>query len=238
MAVFCIALLLSSILITQSDYEGGENSLTEGIYHDELEEHGEVNQDLWNKEHNISWISPYEKYLPLMCRVNQQGLIYYVDPYLIIRCHDSVADQYISWLAFGKTFHFGTYEWKAKASHNALANCTLYLGLFEKHHGWADEGLIAIKWDGSKWWLQTSYGSGLGFEDTEITGVDFTVEHTFKIEWTSTEVKLYVDGVLKATNSTKIPQEPMQLFAEIAIGGTPPASEPLIYWRNRSFKEL
>lgn len=236
-AVFSIALLLSSILITQ--YKGGEKTLTEGVYHDELEEHGEVDDILWNKEHNISWISPYEKYLPLMFRVDEQGLIYYEDPYLVIRVH-AVTDHFVSWLAFGKTFHFGTYEWKAKAV-NDIAKAIIYLGILEKRHGWADEGIISIYWNGTNWVFATSNEAkgGAGSETTNIAGIDFTVEHTFKIEWTSTYVKFYIDGVLKATHTTKVPQDPMQLFAEVGTDPSiAPASEPESQFRAGSFKEL
>lgn len=202
-----------------------------------LTEHEEVDADFMNAMHKVNWVNPCEEYLPLWYRTNQQGLIYFNDPYIITRCHASVTDQYISWLVMGKTFDFGTYECKAKASHNALANALLVLMGFERTHGWTDNGLITISWNGAEWHLRTVDNDG-NSEATAIAGVDFTIEHTLKIEWTSTYVKAYIDGILKATNSTHVPQLPMQLFNEIAIGDPAPAEEPLIYFRNHSFKEL
>lgn len=213
--------------------------MTDGVSHDELAEHGEVDQTLWNKEHNIAWFSPHEKYLPLAFRTDVVGLIYYEDPYIVIRLHD-IASKIASWLAFGKTFSFGTYEWKAKMV-NPVTDSTIYLGILEKRHGWSDEGLIALYHDGSdhKYYFKTTneVKGGAGNETTEILAIDFTVEHTFKIEWTTTFVKFYIDDVLKATHTTKVPQDPMQLFAEVITIGAP-GNEPESHFRAGSFREL
>lgn len=184
-------------------------------------------------------IGPHEEYLPLAYRIDKEGLIYYEDPYIVIRLHD-IADIWASWLAFGKTFHFGTYEWKARLVEPVM-DATIILGVLEKRHGWADEGIIALKHAGSdhKYYFVTSSEAkgGTGNETTEITAIDFTVEHTFKIEWTSTYVKFYIDDVLKATHTTKVPQDPMQLFAEVATIGAP-GVEPECHFKNKSFKEI
>lgn len=179
-------------------------------------------------------ISPAEKYLPLYYRTDQQGLIYFVDPYIVIRVHTE-ANHWISWLGVGKTFGYGTYEWKAKAE-NAVANTSIYIGGLEYHHGWSNEGIACIRWDGTKWEAHSSWG-GSG-ESTEITGITFTNENTFKIEWTDSYVKYYVNDVLKATHTTYVPQAPMQLFAEVGTAGSAPASEPKCFFRKNSWKRL
>jgi len=184
-------------------------------------------------------ISPYEEYLPLAFRVDLDGLIYYEDPYIVIRMHNT-ASKVASWLAFGKTFSFGTYEWKGRMV-EPVTDATIYLGILEKRHGWADEGLIALLHDGSdhKYYFKTSneVKGGAGSESTEIIGIDFTVEKTFKIEWTSTFVKFYIDDVLKATHNTKVPQDPMQIFSEVITIGAP-GVEPECQFKNKSFKEI
>lgn len=194
-----------------------------------------VTDAVWSEAHDVTWISPADEYLPLNFRTDRSGLIYYNDPYIIIRCN---VDAYhaISWLAFGKTFGFGTYEWKAKAA-NAVNNCSIYLGLFEYRHGWAAEGAIFLRWVDTAWNFHTCKVDGTT-ENTVISGVDFTAEHTFKVEWTSTIVKFYVDGSLKASHSTAVPQVSMQLFAEIYIGAVAPSAEPTCYFRAGSFKKL
>ncbi|UCG44865.1 MAG: glycoside hydrolase family 16 protein [Candidatus Bathyarchaeota archaeon] len=184
-----------------------------------------------------SWISPADHYLPLAFRINSQGLIYYDSPYIVIRVHN-VSDQWISWVAFGKAFDFGVYEWKAKCENN-VSNSHIYLGIFEHHHGWCDEGIITIRFDGDvmKWYFFTSNGVG----ETEATVIDdvvFSVENTFRIDWTPSYVTFYVNGSLKATHTMAVPQEPMQLFAEVGTGPSPPTHEPKCFFRERSFREI
>lgn len=180
------------------------------------------------------WVSPSEHYLPLMFRVDQQGLIYYDDPYFVIRVHTE-ANHWISWLAYGEVFDYGVYEFKAKAE-NWGVNCTIYIGGFEHHHGWSTEGIAVFRWSGTQWEAYTSWGDNA--ENTEITGVTFTNENTFKIDWTSTYVKYYVNGTLKVTHTTYVPQDSMQLFAEVGTLANAPTSEPTTYFREGSFREI
>lgn len=189
------------------------------------------------KEHvDKSWISPADHYLPLAFRVNAQGLIYYDPPYLVIRVHNE-SDQWISWLAFGEVFDFGIYEWKAKCENN-VSNTYIYLGIFERHHGWCNEGIITVRFDdATKWQFYTSNEAG-ETEVTTINDVDFTLENTFRIDWTSSYVSLYVNGVLKATHTAAVPHEAMQLFAEVGTGSSPPLCEPKCFFREGSFREI
>gem|GEM_PF-2175500 len=184
-----------------------------------------------------SWISPADHYLPLAFRVNSQGLIYYDPPYIVIRVHNE-SDQWISWLAFGEIFDFGIYEWKAKCE-NDVNNTHIYLGIFEHHHGWCDEGIITIRFDGAamKWQFYTSNEVG-ETEATTTNDVNFSVENTFKIDWTPSHVSFYANGTLKATHTTAVPQEAMQLFAEVGTGPSPPSSEPKCFFREGSFREI
>lgn len=183
-----------------------------------------------------SWISPADYYLPLAFRVNDQGLIYYDAPYLVIRVHNE-SDQWISWLAFGETFDFGVYEWKAKCENN-VSNTHIYLGIFERHHGWSDEGIITVRFDdATNWRFYTSNETG-GTEATTIDDVDFAVENTFRVDWTSSYVSFYVNGTLKATHTKAVPQEAMQLFAEVGTGSSPPSCEPKCFFKEGSFREI
>jgi hypothetical protein len=209
-----------------------------GVTHKNVEPvNGEVTAAEWNDKHDVPWLSPSEDYLPLSFRWGTNAIIYYDDPYIIIRIH-AVTNQYASWLAFGKTYSYGTYEWKAKAA-NAIAHAHIYLGLFEKHHGWLGEGAIFLRYNGDALtWDFLTVTSGAVIEETNIADVDFTLEHTFKVVWAVASVKLYIDDVLKATHTVSLPPIGMQLFAEVATGTPAPAAEPFCYFRAGSFKEL
>ena len=184
-----------------------------------------------------SWISPADHYLPLAFRVNSQGLIYYDPPYIVIRVHNE-SDQWSSWLAFGEIFDFGIYEWKAKCENN-VSNAHIYLGIFEHHHGWSDEGIITIRYDGvvAKWQFYTSNEVGEK-KITIINDVNFSMENTLKIDWAPSHVSFYVNDTLKATHTTAVPQEAMQLFAEVGTGPSPPLCEPKCLFREGSFREI
>jgi len=194
-----------------------------------------VNDIVWTEEHRVTWTSPGEDYLPISCRMDQKGLVYYDDPYLVIRVMTD-PNHYISWLAYGKTFGYGSYEWKGKVA-NAVNYTTLFLGLFEHRHGWANEGAIFLKCADGTWSFQTYKTDGTQ-ESTTITGVDFTIERTFRVEWVASSVKLYIDDVLKATHSTAVPQVEMQLFSEVITGASAPSAEPTVFFRAGSFKKL
>ena len=183
-----------------------------------------------------SWISPADHYLPLAFRVNAEGLIYYDEPYLVIRVHNR-SNQWISWLAFGEVFDFGVYEWRAKCENN-VSGAIIYLGILEHHHGWCNEGIIVVKFDESlTWQFYTSDETG-NTESTVIDDVDFTVENTFKIDWTPSSVSLYINDALKATHTSAVPQESMQLFAEVGTGSSAPCCEPKCFFRGGSFREI
>jgi len=181
-----------------------------------------------------NWISPHEYYLPLAYRIDAEGLIYYNDPYIVIRLHNET-NHWISWLAFGKTFGFGQYEWKAKADNNET-NSYLYLGGLEYHHGWYNEGIICLRWSGTEYAVCTTWSGGE--TATSVNDIDFTTERTITINWTSSYVEYYIDDVLKANHTSNVPQAPMQLFAEVGIGASAPTTEPIVYFRNKSFKEI
>jgi len=188
--------------------------------------------DTWIPGHD-QWLSPAEEYLPLMFRVEKNGLIYYEDPYFIIRCHNGTNDLWCSWLAFGETYGYGTYEWKMKAVNQTYT--AMYFG-FEYHHGWLSEGILSILWDNTTWSALTSHAGST--QQTSLNDIDFSVERTIKIEWNATAVLFYVDGVLEATHTTYVPNGyEMQLFCEIGFYDTP-ADEPFAYWREGSFHEI
>lgn len=91
--------------------------------------------------------------------------------------------------------------------------------------------------DAMQWQFYTSDETG-NTEATVIDDVDFTLENTFKIDWTSSYISLYINGTLKATHTTAVPQEAMQLFAEVGTGSSVPSCEPKCFFRERSFREI
>jgi len=94
-------------------------------------------------------------------------------------------------------------------------------------------GLIENKWDwfaGSSAHAVMLVPDGVGgwdfytendgaTETTAILGVNFKVQHTFKIIWENASeypvggrIRLYIDDVLKATHTTAVPTHPLQFF--------------------------
>ena len=56
-------------------------------------------------------------------------------------------------------------------------------------------------------------------------GPDYTWDfHTFIMEWTPTQIMWYIDGVKRATTTQGVPQIPMVLLANLAIGGSWPGA--------------
>jgi beta-glucanase (GH16 family) len=56
-------------------------------------------------------------------------------------------------------------------------------------------------------------------------GPDYSQDyHTFIGEWTSTELRWYVDGVLRFSTTSGVPQIPMVLLANLAVGGSWPGA--------------
>ena len=59
----------------------------------------------------------------------------------------------------------------------------------------------------------------------EFSGPDFSKEfHTFAIEWEADEIRWYIDDELRSTQTEHIPEQPMFMLVNLAIGGW--AGEP------------
>lgn len=185
-------------------------------------------------------ISPYHEYLPLMFRVGNDWFVYYDDPYIVTRMkHHAYSMQqgncYCSWLAWGRTFGYGSYEWMVYGQGNET-NSKLYLGILEGHHGYYD-CLISVCWQVNAWKFLTIYNTSQ--METIIDDVNFSEAHTFTIHWSSTYCTLHIDSKLYAYHiGPSIPQEPMQLFNEVTIENGDTVSDPAVYFRNRSFHEV
>lgn len=116
------------------------------------------------------------------------------------------------------TIGYGTYQWKGKAE-GAESGMWIFLGFAEEFPiQWKDS--IFLWWNGSSWIFQTNKAGSQ--TNTTISGIDFTVEHTFKVVWSSTDVYLYIDEAEVAHHTTNIPTVRMVPFLEISrsSGGT------------------
>ncbi|MDH5782057.1 MAG: family 16 glycosylhydrolase [Candidatus Bathyarchaeota archaeon] len=171
----------------------------------------------------------------LATRTSQYTLSYYADGYYTTRV-SSVAPTniYGSLWTIGAVFDFGTYQCKAYIK-NPGANRGIHVFGFEYHHGWAGEGLIWFQNVGGTYTVANKVNETT--TQTDLPGEDWTTEKTFKIEWASASIKFYVDGALKATHTTNIPQNPMSLYIESYTGGTAPGVEFGI-WSLKEFQEL
>lgn len=116
----------------------------------------------------------------------------------------SVKPLNISGALFPASIHYGTYEWKGKAS-GMEANKYLAWGFHRYFYQYSDG--IELFWDGlgtKKGWKLWNASGGKSTIST-IAGIDFTEEHTFRIAWTETEIRLYIDSKLEKTNNTNVP---------------------------------
>jgi hypothetical protein len=113
-------------------------------------------------------------------------------------CSDAVIDS-------SKDFAFGV---TAKFSASGDSGCARF-GLFDSLVGAASIGITAdnasIVYDMSDSKLYFHTAASATVESTEITGITITNYNYYKVVKTSASVKCYVNGVLKATHTTRIP---------------------------------
>jgi len=159
--------------------------------------------------------------------------VYYDEPYMICRCRKQ-PNVLASWWSLHQ-FGFGTYEWKAKLLASG-ANGVHWLGLFELHHGFLEEGIIGVENREGTYCFTTSW-AGL-VTRVALAGQDWTKERTFRVVWDKTKAELWVDGVKVATITTNVPQKPMGVFNETEALATAPAFEPTVYFNLESFRKV
>ena len=210
----------------------------------------------WNPTDQIhfsdqgSMFSPYWHYLPLAYRMGSSGHHWFDGTYIVTATKasaitDEGSDQHTSWLAFGKRFDAGTYEWEGKFGTRDTNGFAKQCFGLEKHHGYPNEGIICVyDWVAAgpvtQYRFYTDDDAGGGPEVTDISAhVLANTEYTWKIEWTSgTECKLYIDGTLRATHNANIPTSGMHLFSETTVENADASQSMRIYWKNRSFHEV
>lgn len=113
---------------------------------------------------------------------------------------------------FRRIFGYGTYEAKAYVSGRETGKYFYPFMMEYPFHSSTASWWFRAK-DTSDNKVQTGWnGSNT---QTDITGWDPTTEATLKVEWSSSQVKFYVNGTLKATHTTYIPQKPMPLTLEL-----------------------
>lgn len=172
---------------------------------------------------NLFDLLPYMKF-----RSTNNGLIYVEDDKLVLREHSGVVGpEFISALIC-LPFGFGKYEWTAKVDrvHLGIAQ---FVGLFERHHGWAGEdGIFICAWNDFRIYT--------GNEQLVLTNVDFTRDTRFVVDWKANEILLTVNGVLQTPLRSVIPQKPMNVLFEIGIPqGITSNSETRIEVRDINF---
>jgi len=186
---------------------------------------------------------------PIFVRSQENAFVYVEDPYIVCRSKmipklkvtvggtdyyvEPVEHIHASWWTV-KRYGFGTYEWKAKMG--GVNSGEEYAGGFEYHHGFPLEGLITIIYLNGVLKFWTSWGGNQ--TQTNITGVDVTVEHTYRIQWTSSSVQLWIDGVSKAIHTTNIPQAPMSFFSEACAYRGTATQDAYAYFKLGSLRKL
>ncbi|MEM2849043.1 MAG: hypothetical protein QXI36_02065 [Candidatus Bathyarchaeia archaeon] len=198
---------------------------------------------------NLNYIEK-GKHIPIAVRMQENSFVYVDSPYLVCRGKSrpllTAGGYYVepredtyehcSWITL-KEYGYGTYQWIAKVGGTTWGE--EYACGFEHHHGFPLEGLITFLrlYDagGLKHRCWTSWNGNQ--QTTDLTEENWTTERTFKIEWTSTYVKFYINNVLKATHSTVVPQDSMGFFSEACAyrGGT---TESVAYYKLNTFEKI
>lgn len=73
--------------------------------------------------------------------------------------------------------------------------------------------------------MTNHYGPGNNMQRAKVTA-DFTQWHTVGVDWTPTSITYTLDGVTTATMTGHVPQQPMWLGIQTALGG--PTDQPNI----------
>lgn len=168
-------------------------------------------------------------------RSDNMVLSYFADDYYTSRASSAApGDSYGSLWTIGALFDFGTYQCKGYIQ-SPGANRGMHVFGFEYHHGWAGEGLINFQNTAGTYSVVNKTAAGT--TQTNLGGEDWTSEKTFKIEWATGSIKFYVDGALKATHTTYVPQVSMCLYIETYTYATPPGVEFGV-WSLKEFQEL
>jgi len=198
----------------------------------------EVSNIVWSENHTVGWPSITEHYMPMAYRQDEKTIIWYDGTYFVLRCHTHTDGytHYGSILVMGQQFGYGTYEWYGKVA-NVSALSDIYVGGFERKHGFAEYGLIAVMYKGGVGYQFRTMDDAGNIEDTVLGADDWTSEKKFTVEWTVSSVKLWVDDVLKATHTTRVPTQYHQFFAEI-VGANNLASECESYVKANTFKAV
>ena len=132
---------------------------------------------------------------------------------------------------FAESFSYGNYSWKAKLATDPPSGWTIYFGFGEEFPSGCHEAIF-IYWNGSDWLFATHEG-GIA-EETVLSGADMPigVTKTFRVDWSADEVRFYIDGELKATHNTRIPDVKMIAFVEIVAGSSAAAENVYVYVRD------
>jgi len=161
----------------------------------------------------------------LFMRISRAGAYYEGGRVVLIARPIANAIAHVStWKRVG----YGTYEWQARIV-NPGAEKNLYVGFGERASAFWTDAIFVFDRFGTYYF--TTYKDGVGTQTT-LTGQDWTVERTFKVEWSPGSAKLYVDGTLLATHTTNVPDVKMVRFIEIGHTATAPANLSQIYARG------
>ena len=161
------------------------------------------------------------KFGPLASRVGNNALTHYDsnNGSYVCKVGSVAGNSFYSLWTVGQTFDYGTYQWNGSVF-GTSSDMNQIFG-FEYLHGFAGEGLISFECLEGGCKVKSAWGGSA--EQTSLGGEDWTSEMIFKVEWTSTSVKYYVDGVLKDTDTTYVPQAAMCIFIEAYSGSSTPA---------------
>jgi len=187
-----------------------------------------------------SRLSPIDFYY----RVGTFCLAYRAGDYIVLEAHENYPKQdgqerNFSIYSINKLFGYGTYEWTAREERNGNGDRQTFLGGFERHHGRPTHGIIMF-WSNETGTHIFETSDGKSSKQTTLPPQDWTVNHTFKVQWTANYVKGYVDNSLVATHTTEIPVNmQMAFFTEVFHSWTnAPNGSTKVYFGWKKFRRI
>jgi len=165
--------------------------------------------------------------------------------YLVLDMHgnypSAVGNEFcVSCYSISRTYLYGNFTWYAYMNETGDGSKDLYFGGLELEHGHPWEGLIAMHYGdmvgATGYYFITSEGGTN--ETTAMAGFNANNTRTkFQINWYSTYVEAYVNDVLEANHTTRVPNEPMGWIIEVCHWepGNTPTRDNRIYFDWGSF---
>jgi len=161
-----------------------------------------------------------DEFIPLTVRMGYDVIGYLSDGWFGFQCKSGSWQSYCgSMISIQRPFSMGVYSWFTRLT-NPDPVCTYFLGGFEFKHGNPFYGILMFtrKSNGN---LYCESISLTGDAASTLVNVDPVGVHAYSIDWSSSEVTYFIDGVEVARHfPPNIPVKEMPFFFEVCRPAT------------------